>query len=275
MNVLRCWFFNTRCGDAILFALPSGEAVLIDGGSVEDGAQILRHVAGQGIDALAAVVLSHPDIDHYGGLTHVFRSLNVARFYSSGARSWTPAYRTFIRAVASSQCNIHEVRRGDHIPLKDSTTFKVLWPPPNVRLRVFSRHSTNSYSVVLKVQFGDVSFLLPGDLKRDAESEIVAADGAALAANVLKIPHHGSRSSASEAFLRSVGPTVCVLTGERGNWEIGALGHAAPSTLDRILKIRCRIVNTCTSGTVMIESNGLQISIMENGTNQPSEGDVQ
>ncbi len=259
-STLKVWFFDTGRGDSILIRTPAGRYVLIDGAERANGRWIERFLGELGVAKLDAVVLTHPDIDHYGGLTRIVGTVPVGVLYQSGLQSWTPPWGAFRSAVARSSCETRTVRRGDAIDLGEGVACEVLWPPRDRSNRVASMHHSNTNSVVLRIVFGDVAFLFTGDLQDDSEKTLVALGAGALRARVLKVAHHGGRSSSSEAFLRAVGPRIAVITGELGVIEPGVWGRCSPGTLRRLEASGARVIRTRHFGTVCIETDGKAIT---------------
>ena len=253
---LQCIFFDTLNGDATLLRLPSGKAVLIDGGAGDEGRKIVEFLKSLGISKLDTVILTHPDIDHYGGLISVFDIFTVDKLYYTGLASWTPPYESFMEKVRDSKCKVYKVRQADIIDLGSEVSFLVFWPPHQVEDDKFSSHFANTMSMVGKLRFRNVSVLFTADVKQDSEAALAKKYGEGLKADILKVAHHGSKSSSSETFLKLVKPKIAVIMGEYYNIEIGAYRRAADQTVQRLKETGSKVFSTHKCGKLVIELDG-------------------
>lgn len=183
-------FIDVGQGDSILIETPDHSIILIDGG--EDN-QALLYLQSLGVDHIDALIASHPHADHIGGLIPIMETIPVSGVWTSGALHTTYTFEQFIDTISRQHIPYHEVAPGDTIPAGD-LTLDVLSDNPDAEL--------NDSSMVLRLQYGQVSFLFTGDAEADAEAVLlrqVAPER--LAASVLKVAHHGSATSSSLAFL--------------------------------------------------------------------------
>ncbi|MBX3466096.1 MAG: MBL fold metallo-hydrolase [Planctomycetes bacterium] len=206
-------FFATTLGDAILLELPSGATLLVDAGVGWQVGSILRYLEARGIGRLDGLLLTHPHMDHYGGMRALVEAVPVGAFYCNGVSAGTSAYAALEAALAGRGVPTRALRRGDR--LDDLTgpgaTIEVLYPDePALSLR----DDLNCGSVVLRVTHGRQRLLLMGDAEAEEEERLLALDGAAgLKADVLKLGHHASFGSGTPAFLRAVHPRVAIAQG--------------------------------------------------------------
>lgn len=223
-------FFDIGQGDAI--ALRSGtHTVLVDGGR---GERILPLLADRGIRRLDAVILSHAHPDHCEGLARVLASFEVGSIWLSPRR-----FRGDCAAqvLASARAPIHLVRDGDTLTLGD------LHLQSHVADSRFRRAPENNASIVLQVTAARRTFLLTGDIEKEAELWL---SDRSLRADVLKVAHHGSRSSTSQAFLDNVAPRLAVISCGRHN----LFGHPHPSVVEALDERRIRTWRTDLHGSV-------------------------
>lgn len=239
-------------GDAILIETPSGRNVLVDGGP---GPAVVRGLS----DALSwrdrridLVVLTHPQADHATGLIDVFARYDVRRV-AGGLASGDAGIveRAFMAAAVREGRDIEYVRAGTTFDLGGGVLLEVLAPTGATA----SDASPNNRAVVLRLVYGDVSFLLTGDIEADAESALIAS-GADLSATVLKVPHHGSATSSTQAFLDAVQPSVSVVSAGRDN----RYGHPRAEVVAR-LDAYGPVLTTATSGAIHFESDGRRLWI--------------
>lgn len=232
-------------GDAILIETPAGHDILIDGGP---GPAVLRALSAElpwRDRSLDLVVLTHAQADHATGLIDVLDRYDVRRAASNGAPPDGAAAAKWSDAVADEGLAIETLYTGDAIDLGDGVRLEVLWPPA-----ASAQPAANDASIVLRISWGDVSFLLTGDIAAETERELLAS-GVDLSATVLKVAHHGSAGSSSARFLDEVQPAVAVVSAGRDN----RFGHPAPDAVER-LRARTELYVTADDGTVRFITDG-------------------
>ncbi len=212
-------FIDVGQGDGALVTL-NGQRMLIDGG--RNGSVILSRLRSLRVDHLDAVVATHPDADHIGGLADVLSAFPVARIYVNGDSDTTATYAEFLDAAAREpNAQVITLTRGDTVPL-GGVAIPVLNPGPLAGV-------TNTDSIVLNVACGAVSVLFTADADAAAEDAMLAA-GVVTDVDVLKAGHHGSNSSSTTEFLDAAKPEVAVISAGRTN----TYGHPAPAAMARI-----------------------------------------
>lgn len=259
---LKCFFLDPVIGDAAVLVLPGrgaeGErprAIVVDGGAF--GSRTARALRALGLwkrGAVDVAVLTHPHADHYQGLVPLFERKRVRTFYWSGMEGDGPAYRAFRKALRRSGCETREISAGDELDLGGGVTCSVLWPPEKGG-HADSAHEANTMSLVFSVRFGAVSFLFTGDVKEDSELELVHRAAALLDADVLKVAHHGSRSSSREEFLLAASPAFSVIMGEVFNFEPPVAFEADPATIWRLFEAGSEVLSTWRSGPIFVEAD--------------------
>jgi competence protein ComEC len=231
-NGFRVVFIDVGQGDAELVT-AGGHNMLIDGGRTGD--IIVRRLNALHITHLDAVVATHPDADHVGGLAAVLEAYDVGDIYVNGDASTTETYDAFLAAAAAEPgALIHTLTRGDTISL-GGFVLPVLNPAA-------ATGDTNSDSIVLRLACGPVSVLFTGDADATAEAAMLAA-GVVIPTTVLKAGHHGASTSTSGAFLAALTPDVAVISAGRDN----LFGHPAPETMARLAAIGASFEYTDTS----------------------------
>ncbi len=245
---LHVYFLDVGQGDAIFIRAPDGRQMLVDGGP--SPAALLDELGGLlpfWDRSLDMVALTHPDADHMDGLLALFERYRIVTVLDTGlAEDKAPAWAAALAARGGQ----HVVaRRGMRLAL-DDLRITVLHPaeplPPDI--------SDNAASLVLRLDYGETSFLLMGDAEQATEGELLAA-GLPLRADVLKVAHHGSGGATSAAFLAAVQPRLAVI-------QVGAdnrFGHPHPDTLARLADIT--ILRTDRNGRVEVISDGQQLWI--------------
>ncbi len=229
-GMLHVHVLDVGQGDAILVVTPQGRQALIDGGPdpkvtlVELGQRLPP-----GDRSLDLVVVTHLDSDHAGGLIGVLDRYDAEIIMQGPISSESALFHQWEAVLDQREYRAVQVQAGHRIQLDSGVMMEVVYPPPG---KVSSRidRNTNNLSVVIRVTYGEVSFLLTGDVEQDVERYLVDTVGAGLHSHVLKVAHHGSNSSTSVPFLRTVGPDSAVISAGREN----RYGHPHPDVIDRL-----------------------------------------
>ncbi|MBI5948568.1 MAG: MBL fold metallo-hydrolase [Chloroflexi bacterium] len=218
-------------GDATLITV-NGQRLLIDGG--RSGTTIKARLQTLGITDLDAIVATHPDADHIGGLAQVLGMFKVERIYLNGDTSDTATWDTFIAAVNVEGASVVTLRRGQNVPL-GGLQIPVLHPPS-------LSGDSNVDSIVLQLTCGSVDVLFTGDAETASETSMLTA-GVVRDVNVLKVGHHGSNSSSSLAFLQALDPEVAVISAGLNN----QYGHPHAETLASLSAVGASLRYTDTT----------------------------
>lgn len=245
---LRVTFLSVGQGDAAVVELPGAEVMVIDGGGVggstfDVGERIIApFLWSRKIARVDYLVLSHPQWDHYGGLAYLAAHFAPREFWSNGM---TAASRHFgrLRALLQERGVRYAVlHRGDHRAL-GAVEATIESPPARA-----NGMGVNDRSLVVRLTFGPTRLLFPGDIERPAEEELVAAADGGLVSTILKVPHHGSRTSSSVRFLNAVRPRVAVISAGFEN----RFHFPDPEVLRRYRARDCRLARTDVDGAVRI-----------------------
>lgn len=204
---LRVTFLSVGQGDSTLLELPGGEVMVVDGGGsfgsdFDMGERVVApYLWSRKIGHIDYLVLTHPDRDHYGGLSFLAENFSPREWWSTGATTSGQAFEALSRAVGAA--HRVEMRAGARRTI-GGVTLDVLGPES------IDSGSDNDGSLVLRVELGGRRLLLTGDIERQAEERLVTVYAADLRSDLLKVPHHGSRSSSSRSFLAHVRPRLAV-----------------------------------------------------------------
>lgn len=235
---LTVTFLDVGQGDSIFIEAPNGNQLLIDGGANKSVLRKLGQVMPFYDRSIDVVLATHPDKDHIGGLPHVLDRYDIDFFLSSGAVSKSGVYKEL-----HSKVDALVVKRGMKIHLDSDVTVEILFPDRDV-----SKVESNTASVVLRVTYGETSFLLTGDSPKSIEKYLVGIDD--LNSDVLKVGHHGSKTSSALEFIEEVSPSVVVISTGKDN----RYGHPHQEVIDLFQGIP--IFSTYEDGTVSILSDG-------------------
>lgn len=249
-NLLRVSFLDVGQGDAIFIETPEGIQVLIDGGpnsAVLKGLSNLMKISDREIDL---IIGTHPDNDHIGGLIEVLERYRVGSILLTENQSETAAYRRFATATESEGASIITARRGQTFTLGASTTLRVLFPVTDP-----SQMESNASSIILQLQYGEVEFMLTGDAPQSIEDYLVSLEGETLESEVLKLGHHGSKTSTSADFLERVDPDFAIVSAEADS----RYGHPHPEVVELVSGRGIDILHTADLGTISFFSDGTAV----------------
>lgn len=243
-------FFDVGQGDAIYIESPSGIQMLIDGGRDSNVLRKLGHELDYFDRTLDYVLATHPDADHVAGLVDVLKRYDVEAIILSGNEGDTPVADAFVTASIAEDAQLITARRGQTIDLGAGVVFEILFPDRDVR-----DVESNTASIVAKLTYGDTEFLLTGDAPKSIEEYLVLAEGAHLQSDVLKVGHHGSRTSTSELFLAEVTPQYAVISAGQDN----TFGHPHTEVTDLLFNYGVQIKSTAQNGDVVFMTDGVDI----------------
>ncbi len=258
-SALRVTFLDVGQGDATLLETPEGEHILVDagpaftwpgGGGFDAGVRaVAPALRAKGIRRIDLLVISHPDADHAGGAAAILDRFETGEIWIPAPALGAEGLASILEAAERHRVPVTALARGAPPRVRGQTRIEVLAPPAGregpVSPRV--RRSWNDACLVLRVVTPGLAVLLPGDIEGPAEVALLQAD-VDLRADVLKIPHHGSATSAAPGFLAAVGPCIGVLSA--GAWN--RFGFPAPATLARLGARGVRILRTDREGAIMV-----------------------
>jgi len=255
---LHVTFIDVGQGDAALIRFPRGRTLLIDAGGLAGGgfdigdrvvAPVLRDAGVRRLDALA---LTHGDPDHIGGAAAIvdeFRPREVWEGIPVPRSAPLTALRTRAQALGAKWANVY---RDDHVVFDDVEVLarhpdRADWERQKVR---------NDDSLVLELRWREVSIVFTGDIGKAVEPRVAAATPAA-AVRIVKVPHHGSLTSSSGAFVEAMHPQIAVVSVGRSNH----FGHPAPEVIDRYRSVRAETFRTDRDGAITLDTDGHTVEI--------------
>lgn len=249
---LEVHFFDVGQGDAIFIVLPDGRQILIDGGPNDKVVEKLNSVMPFWDRSIDVVIATHGELDHIGGLVSVLEHYEVETIIWNGIEADTKTFQKFREAMESEGSEVLIGKCCMRFTLSDIAFFEILHPTASTgTVPVDARSSQNDFSIVIRFVYGDDSFLFTGDIERRAEYEVVSQN-LHLESDVLKIAHHGSKTSSSEVFLEGVNPQVAVISSGRSN----PYGHPHEAILQRLEDYGIHIRRTDLEGDILVLSNG-------------------
>lgn len=237
-------FVDVGQGDATILEFPDGKTMLIDTptGKSEVVESTLRTDGRSTIDWLVA---THPDADHIGGLDGIISSMDIGSIWAPEANSPTQTYTRFLTSVSNKGMGIEPAYAGRQIATGENYSIDILWPQQGA-----SYSEDNAYSVVIKVTYGQNTFLFTGDAPVEAQNSCV--DGHV---DVLKVSHHGSASGMSGTLAAKLTPAIAVLS-----YGENSYGHPTQVVLDALSSVGAQVYGTYVQGTVTVVSNGKDVT---------------
>jgi competence protein ComEC len=268
---LRVTMIDVGQGSAVLVEMPAGGTALVDGGGFADpaafdvGARVVApFLWRRKIASIDTLILTHANSDHANGLVFIADNFHVRELWTNSESRPISGYEALMQTAARRRIAVPGFAGIPRRSMVNGVQVEVLYPPVDFldRLRKERwRRDENNNSLVTRVALGEVSFLIPGDIKQPAEKELVAMTGARLKSTVLIAPHHGSRSSSSEEFLRAAAPAAVLISsaGRPGS------GMPHPQVLERYDRQGIRIYRTDRDGAVCVTTDGNEWSVNPHG----------
>ena len=249
---LRITFLDVGQGDSAVVETPGGAVMIVDAGrSFEDGDTgrqvVLPYLRSRGINRVHALALTHADDDHIGGASTLLERIRVDRLLLPFGESADPGFARILQSSRSRRIPSQELAAGQSIDFGSGITADVLNPIGSPR----ADEKDNDRSLVIRLRRGRTSVLLTGDVEESAESRLVRS-GESLTSDILKAPHHGSKSSTSERFIDLVRPQFVIISAGHRN----SFGHPHRVVMERLEKRRIRVLRTDQHGAVTVESDG-------------------
>lgn len=244
---MKVHFIDVGQGDSIYIKTPNGDDILIDAGN-GNGKKTIDYLKKQKVKDIEVMIATHPDADHMGGLNDVLKAYKVKSVYAPKVSHTTQVYKDFLKAVKAEKLTIKTAQKGTKLNLKGvNATF--LAP-----VKTYSKSDLNNWSAVLKVTYGKNSYLFTGDAEEKSEKDLIASKQD-LKADVLKVGHHGAKTSTSADFLKKVNPKHAVISvGAKNNY-----GHPTSAILDRLKKNGTDVYRTDKQGSIVSTSDGKTI----------------
>jgi beta-lactamase superfamily II metal-dependent hydrolase len=247
---LSVYFLDVGQGDSTLF-LYEQKTILIDAGEYDMGDRVVNDLRSLGVRRIDLLVATHPHSDHIGGMQKVLAAFPVGKVLDTGLAHPSPTYEQFLETVEQNHIPYQVAEQGQTIDVDPALRVLVL-SPPEERLS----DDLNANSVVLRISYGTIDFLMTGDLGTEGEGSLLRT-GYPLDAEILKVGHHGSSSSTSPAFLARVRPETAVISVGIDN----PYGHPHTETLDLLKESDVAVYRTDHDGTILVRSDGMSYSV--------------
>lgn len=241
--------FDVGQGDSFLIQASNGKQMLIDGGKDATVLSELSKVMPWGDKSIDIVLATHPDMDHVGGLDEVLKRYKVDMFLTSEVGGDTEEYKNLLALVNKKKIGAYFVRQGMKVSLSEKEYFLVLFPDREVK-----EWETNTGSVVGKFVSGERSVLFTGDSPAPIEQYLAKSIPDLLDVDILKLGHHGSRTSTTAAYLKATTPSLALISAGKNN----SYGHPHKEVLDLLKQFNVPYISTQDIGTVTYQTDGLK-----------------
>ncbi len=258
---MRVTFLDVGQGDSAVFEFPTGEVLVMDGGPLkgewDPGERVLEpFLLESGIDNVSILAFSHPQMDHIGGLLYLLDRYDVRAVLEPGHPTTLSHYSVILQKSLEKKARLYFPRRGDSISIGEARIL-FLHPTEEWIGGAPGQDDVNESSVVARIDYGEISFLMTGDIGYRVEEELVARAGDDLDVDVLKVAHHGSRMSSTDPFLDAADPMVAVISVGRYN----TFGHPSSSLLERLAERDIEVLRTDTHGALVfvVENNRFDV----------------
>ena len=238
---LKIYFIDVGQGDSMLIKTPMEKTILIDGGgskekeSFDIGEKILLpYLLDKGINRLDYVLITHFDSDHVGGILTILQNIKVEKVIICRQGENSENYEEFKNIVKEKKIKVIVVKKGDNISVEKNITLQILWP----KEEQIQENILNNNSIVAKFNYNNFSMLLTGDIEEIAEKQILEEykNSNILKSTILKVAHHGSKSSSIQSFLEKVKPKIALI----GVGENNTFGHPNKGVIERLDALRCK-----------------------------------
>ncbi len=254
-KTLSVHFVDVGQGDSILLQC-GGKNALIDAGDKKASADLIAYLKNQGVERLDTVFITHPDADHIGGMAQVIDALEIGEVvmgeFPEELTPTTQTYTDLLLTIARKGTKMRLAKAGDRFTVGE-TQLQAVAPTAGF-------DSLNNCSLGLRAVYGETSFLFTGDMEKQSEKATIL-EGYDLQSDVLKVGHHGAKTSTSEEFLKAVSPRIAVISCGVDN----RYGHPTSVVLERLEAVGAKVYRTDLAGTVVIVSDGKELEVSETG----------
>jgi competence protein ComEC len=260
-SILKAHFIDVGQGDCALIQTPGGKNILVDGGPEDDYADagrdiIVPYLAKLGIKKIDAIFISHAHRDHIGGIPAIIKNFEVGAVYDTGYAYPSPIYEKLLRQINANKITYVQARADTKVVIDPAVEIKILGPPKRLPW-----DDPNNNSMVVRLLYKEISFLFTGDIEADAEDSLVRIYRYGLESNILKVPHHGSKTSCADYFLEAVNPEVAVIpVGRRNRFR-----HPGPSTVKKLKDFGINVYRNDLDGTVVVDTDGFVFEVKKLG----------
>lgn len=232
-------------GDCTVIKTPTGKNIVVDTGEKEN--TIVRYLLNRRIDRIDYLIISHFDSDHCGQVIEILDNLKVRNIIISKQTEKSQEFEDIMKEIIRKRVNIIIVKAGDIVQIDKDVYFDILWPSYE---EIINEDALNNNSIVAKMCYKNFSMLFTGDIEAIAEQRIVTIyDETILKSKILKVPHHGSKTSSTEEFIKRIKSQIALI----GVGKDNTFGHPNEETIKTLKSYGNRIYRTDLHGEIMIK----------------------
>ena len=249
---LQVNFLDVGQGDAIYIRTPQDQDILIDGGPDDKVLESLGKVMPFWDREIDVVILSHPHADHVAGLVQILKRYTVKKIYLTGILHTAPDYLAFLEEIKKQKIPVENIKELSTLDFGSETKLEFIYPDRSLLNEKID--NLNNSSIVARLIYKNEKFLFTGDAESPVEKELLTKKRE-LSADVLKVGHHGSTTSSTEAFIKAVNPKFAVIEVGKDN----SFGHPSLRTLSRLERLNIPFFRTDLLGTITFLSDGEKV----------------
>ena len=249
-------FLDVGQGDAILIKAPAGQNILIDGGPDKAVLKRLAENLPWWDKQIDLMILTHPHDDHVSGLIDVIKRYQVKEILYSGVIHNSPNFLAWLELIKNKKIKLTIIDRPQTVKLSQNCQLDIIYPQESFLGQEVE--NLNNTSLTFKLIYGQTKFLFTGDLEQLAEEKILAS-AVNLQADVLKVGHHGSDTSSSQAFLDKIQPQLAVISVGKDN----DFGFPSLRVIKRLERLGAQILRTDQAGTIKLVSDGVKVELLK------------
>ena len=259
---LKIYFIDVGQGDSTLIVTPNNKTILIDGGgskTYDVGRNTLEpYLLDRKINKIDYAIISHYDQDHCDGVLYVLQNIKVENVIIGKQIKDSDNYNKFIKIIKEKSINVHVVSAGERLNIEKNLYFDILWPDMENKI---NENVLNNNSLICKLVYKGFSMLFTGDIEEIAEKTILKKykGSKLLKSTILKVAHHGSKTSSSKEFIRAVQPQIALI----GVGNNNKFGHPSDITIESLKSINCKIYRTDKDGEISINVNNNKMVIFK------------
>lgn len=247
-NILTFAMLDVGQGDGLFIESPTGTQILIDAGPPKKIQGELSRIISPLDKSIDAIIITNPDADHIGGFSDVLKNYKVGKVFESGTFNDSKMYQNLRTEIKNKNIPRILAKRGMRLNIGGGVVIDILFPDRDVSL-----WDTNDGSIVAKLSYGETSVMLTGDSTKTTENIILNKfSESELKSTVLKVGHHGSHTSSSQAFVDAIKPLYAVISNGKNN----NYGHPRRETLNTLNQFGVKIFRTDLLGTIIMKSDG-------------------
>ena len=261
-RALRVYFIDVGQGDSTLIVTPNNKTILIDGGgskTYDVGKNTLEpYLLDRKIKKIDYAIISHYDQDHCDGVLYVLQNMKVENIIIGRQIKDSDNYNKFIKIIKEKSINVHIVNSGKRLNIEKKLYFDILWPDMDEKI---NENVLNNNSLICKLVYKDFSMLFTGDIEEITEKAILKKykESKLLKSTILKVAHHGSKTSSSKEFINAVQPQIALI----GVGSTNKFGHPSDITIERLKAINCKIYRTDKDGEISISVDNNKMVIFK------------